>query len=87
MEDAKAKQVTPTTWTFANSSIEAPVKPEKQCGTEGAQHAEHCWHYAPFQHSMMHHRDDICCHCGQTQCVSTLGEYNESRKGHGPFCP
>jgi hypothetical protein len=48
---------------------------------------KHCWHYANFQHAMMHHRDETCCHCGTSRCVSTYDEYLRAREGHGRFHP
>jgi hypothetical protein len=48
---------------------------------------KHCWHYAAFQHAMMHHRDETCCHCGKDRCVSTYDEYMKAREGHGQFHP
>ncbi len=47
----------------------------------------HCWHYASMQHTVMHHRDEVCCNCGLERCVNTWDEDSEARKGHGRFMP
>jgi hypothetical protein len=47
----------------------------------------HCWHYASFQHTVPHHRDEVCCNCGLARCVSTWHEDMKAREGHGRFMP
>jgi len=47
----------------------------------------HCWHYASFQHTVLHHRDEVCCNCGLTRCISTYDEDMKAREGHGRFLP
>lgn len=44
---------------------------------------EHCWHVADFQHAVLNHRDDVCCHCGASRCVSTA--IMRRQDGHGPY--
>lgn len=53
-----------------------PAPPPKRCGC--------CWHYSSFQHAVTNHRDEVCCHCGTTRCVSVQPKIP---LGHGPYCP
>lgn len=48
------------------------------------ENVEHCWHPSRVQHAMQHHRDDICCHCGQGRCVNWQPSIPA---GHGQFHP
>jgi len=45
---------------------------------------KHCWHRSSFQHAVPNHRDDICCHCGESKCVH-LEQYHP--EGHGKYLP
>jgi hypothetical protein len=50
--------------------------------------SSHCWHYASMQHTISNHRDEICCHCGQSVCRNLYG-YDDSGEnlGHGKYSP
>lgn len=45
----------------------------------------HCWHPSNFQHAMMNHIDEICCHCGFKKCTNLPFKIDYS--GHGEFMP
>lgn len=41
---------------------------------------KHCAHRDSFQHSVMNHLDEACCHCGATRCVTL-----ERDPSHGKY--
>lgn len=44
---------------------------DKCCACDAERLEErHCWHLAPWQHSVGGHRDDMCCRCATKRCVS-----------------
>lgn len=43
----------------------------------------HCWHVADYQHTLDRHRDDLCCYCGATRCVTVPRPARVGRGGHG----
>lgn len=46
----------------------------------------HCPHASMNQHSIAHHRDDVCCYCGAVRCV-TLMSQPAAPPEHGPHYP
>lgn len=58
------------------------ISAPEDAGVQGPH--EHCWHMSQMQHTIEHHRDDVCCHCGKEACVALNPPL---MPGHGPWRP
>lgn len=57
---------------------------ERDCATYG-----HCWHVRDEQHTIDGHRDDVCCWCLKSRCVTVPTrpaiKDGEPHRSHGHF--
>lgn len=46
---------------------------------------DHHWHTATWQHTVTNHRDEVCCRCGGSRCVTVAPP--ERDPACGPYAP
>jgi len=75
----------PGTLGERGGKVSDPYTPPEKCVS--SVDARHCWHVAASQHTVMNHRDDVCCWCGFELCVDTWPADRAAKKGHGEYHP